>query len=131
MSPIPPQIIPIKQATGHHPRVKVERCGDIITLTTKTFNYSFETIATVNGAVHALKHQTLPSDYSQLLQLQSLMANQRKHLEHHAMVTSEAEEQAWGERLESEIANLQTRLHEWLWELEGIDQNICLHTLNT
>lgn len=56
------------------------------------------------------------------------MADQWKHPEHHIMVASEAGEQAWGQRLKSEMANLQTRLHEWLWELEGINQSICLHT---
>ena len=89
--------------------------------------YSFKTITTPIGAVHPLEHQTMSNDYSQLVQLQCLMTQQRKHLEGHTTVAREAGEDARGGALVSEMANLDRRLHGWLWELESIEQSICRH----
>ncbi|KAL8850249.1 MAG: hypothetical protein Q9221_004759 [Calogaya cf. arnoldii] len=102
-----------------------------ITISAETFIYSFKIVETAHGEVFAKKNKTLRNDYAQLLGLQSLMADQRKRLDGHLMVTDKPEEEAWGDRLDSEMTRLQSRLHEWLWELENIDQEVCIDAWKT
>ncbi|KAL8654783.1 MAG: hypothetical protein Q9226_003298 [Calogaya cf. arnoldii] len=101
------------------------------TIRAETFNYSFKTITTAHGEVFAVKNKTLRNDYAQLLALQSLTADKRKRLDVYLKVTDRPEEAAWGDRLDSEMTSLQSRLHEWLWELENIDQEVCIDAWKT
>ncbi|KAL8994697.1 MAG: hypothetical protein Q9169_005400 [Polycauliona sp. 2 TL-2023] len=78
----------------------------VLTLKTATFNYSFKTFTCPNGATH------------------SLMADQRKHLEHGFKIPKDeaGSSQAWSQNLQAEMGNLQQKSNEWLWELEDVEQ---------
>lgn len=94
---------------------------------TKTFSYTFHLLRHPSfdrSTWPVIRNIDLASHYSRLSELQSLLAARRRQIRPLKLLSNHSGGGNWAAHVDNEMSHLQTRVRDWLWEMERIEWKI-------